>query len=240
MMLLLAAFPLFALAQNQPQTPSQPSAQGAAPQYQRAAEPPTMVNVGGGGYGYGYGNNYGAGTTAAGSAMTGMGNAIRSAGDYNLSTSQAAVNMSQAESMQIQNQQQYTDTYFQMRATNKAARDAEKGPGLTMEQITKIAHEGVPKPMSPSEMDATTGALSWPGPLQEDTFASQRAIVDALMSKHATYGFLNYADQMEVRKEVDAMTGALKKQIRQMPTTDYVEAKTFLTSVAYAATKPSA
>jgi hypothetical protein len=36
------------------------------------------------------------------------------------------------------------------------------------------------------------------------------------------------------------MTGALKKQIRQMPTTDYVEAKTFLTSVAYAATKPSA
>ncbi len=108
-----------------------------------------------------------------------------------------------------------------------------------MEQITKVAHEGVPKPLSSGEMDATTGSLNWPGPLQEGGFSSQRAIVDALMSKHATYGFLSYADQMEVRKEVDAMNGALKKQIRQIPTTDYVEAKSFLTSVAYAATKTS-
>jgi hypothetical protein len=230
---LLAVFPLLALAQNQPQS-------GGGAQFQRSVESPSMVNVygGGGGYGYGYGYN-GVGSTAAGSALTGMGNAISAQGDYNLSTSQAAINLSQAESMQIQNQQQYTDTYFQMRATNKAARAAEEGPRLTMEQITKIAHDGVPKPLAETQHDKTTGQLQWPSVLQQNEFAAQRASIDELMLKHATYGFLSYPDQMSVRKQVDAMSSTLKGQIRQIPTTDYTESKSFLTSVAYAATKSS-
>ncbi len=240
---LLAVCPLLAHAQNQPQqsggqsAAGQQGAGGGSPQFQRSAESPSMVNVyGGGGYGYGYG---GVGSTAAGSAMTGMGNAISAKGDYNLSTSQAAINMSQAESMQIQNQQQYTDTYFQMRATNKAARAAEEGPRLTMEQITKIAHEGVPKPLAEGQHDKTTGQLHWPSVLQQDEFTAQRASIDELMLKHATYGFLSYPDQMSVRKQVDAMSSALKGQIKAIPTSDYVESKSFLTSVAYAATKSS-
>lgn len=194
-----------------------------------------MVGVYGAGGGYGYGS----GSTAAGSAMTGMSNAISAKGDYNLSTSQAAINMTQAESNELKNQQQATDTYFQKRATNKAAQAAEQGPRLTMSQITKIAHDGVPKQLGEGQLDATTGTLHWPSVLQLDSFGSQRATVDELMLKHATYGFLSYPDQMTVRKAVDAMTRALKGQIKEIPTPDYVESKSFLTSVAYAATKSS-
>src|SRR5262245_25745017 len=76
---------------------------------------------------------YGGGTTAAGSASTGMANVISAQGDYNLSTSEAAINMTQAQSAEIQNRQEYTNTYFEMRATNKAARAAEEGPPPTAE-----------------------------------------------------------------------------------------------------------
>ena len=84
---------------------------GEAP-YQPAVAPPSM-----GGYGGGYGGYYGGGvgSTAAGSAATGMANVISSRGSANLNNSAAAVNMTQAQSNEIKNHEQYTNTYFDMR-----------------------------------------------------------------------------------------------------------------------------
>ena len=67
--------------------------------------------------------------------MNGMANAISAKGNYNLSTSAAAINMTQARKNHIQNQQLAANTYFQMRAMNKAATAAERGPPPTMEQL---------------------------------------------------------------------------------------------------------
>ena len=113
-LLLVAAFPAMLLAQNYSQEPP------AAP-YQPAVPPPSNINSYGGYYSSG-------GGTAAGSAMNGMSNVISAKGNYNLSTSAAAINMTQAEKNSLQNAQLRTDTYFQMRTTNTAARKAEAGP----------------------------------------------------------------------------------------------------------------
>jgi len=67
------------------------------------------------------------GGSAAGSAMNGMASVISAAGDYNLATSAAAVNMTQAQKQDIQNRQQWTNAYFEMRETNRRARAAERG-----------------------------------------------------------------------------------------------------------------
>jgi len=74
----------------------------------------------------------------------------------------SAINMTQAERNEIQKRQLATDTYFEMRATNKAARAAEAAPRPTMEQLTASPSKAPPKPLAPGEWDPTTGKLIWP------------------------------------------------------------------------------
>ncbi|MGA2030624.1 MAG: hypothetical protein ABSG68_00065 [Thermoguttaceae bacterium] len=214
------AIPLMALAQSSP------------PPYQPAVPAPT-TNVYGGG---GWGGNTGA-STAAGSAMQGMSQVISAAGQYNLSTSAAAINMTQAQRNEIENRQLWTNTYFDMRATNRKAREAERGPRSTPEQIARIQHDGMPKPLNTSQMDPVSGRLDWPAALQQDVFETERGVVDQLFATLARYGGLSYSDQLKVRQTVENMFSEMKAQIRQMPTSDYVASRTFLRGLAYTAYK---
>jgi hypothetical protein len=222
-LLIVGALPIlgWAQAQQQPEAPFTP------------AVPQASMVAGYGGYpGYSTG-----GSTVAGDAMHGMASVISARGDAALSASAAAVNLTQADKQLIQNQYAATDTYFQMRATNRAARAAERGPALSMEQLAKIAHDGVPKPLNSNQLDPVSGHLNWPGPLQHDAFAAHRAELDELMTQQARYGNLTYADQSKVRKSINDMFNALKRNIKEIPTADYTSARSFLNSVLYAATK---
>jgi hypothetical protein len=228
---LIVLCPLVALAQ--PGVSSRLQSSGGGSAYRPAVPAPTTnVYNGGGGWGYS-----GTPTTAAGSALSGMSQVISAAGQYNLSTSAAAVNMTQAQRNQIQNDQLATDTYFQMRATNKAAREAEAGPKPTMEQLVRIAREGVPKSLNTSQMDPVSGRLDWPDALQDSRYATERGELDQLFAKRASYGGLTYADRSKVRETIDSMSDELKDQIRDIPPQDYVSCRSFLQSLIYSATK---
>jgi hypothetical protein len=222
-LLIAGALPIFGWAQNQ---------QPAEVPYTPAVPQASMVA----GYG-GYGGYSTGGSTVAGDAMQGMSSVISARGDAALSASAAAVNLTQADKQLIQNQQAATDTYFQMRQTNRAARSAERGPALSMEQLAKIAHDAMPKPLSNNQLNPVSGQLNWPGPLQHDAFASQRAELDHLMMQHAQYGNLTYADQTKVRTSINAMFKGLKAHVKEIPAPDYSTARSFLNSVLYAATK---
>ncbi len=223
-LLVILAFPAVGWAQAAP-------AAETAPPYQPAVPAPSTTVYGGGGWGYSTPG------TPAGAAMNGMANVISAKGDYNLSTSAAAINMTQAQKNEIQNRQLWTNTYFEMRATNKAAREAEAGPKPTAEQLARIAHDGVPKKLGPSQINPATGKLDWPGPLQDASFAGPRGTVDQLFTKFATYGGLTYSEQSAIRQAVDGMYAALKAQIKQIAPPDYVACRNFLSSVLYAVTK---
>jgi hypothetical protein len=207
------------------------SSEGRTP-YQPAVPSPTTNVYGGGGWG-----GTGGASTAAGSAMNGMASVISAQGDYNLSTSAAAVNMTQAQKNEIENRQLYTNTYFEMRSTNKASSEAEAGPKPTMEQMARYARDGLPKPLPTSQFDQVTGRLQWPSALQQPSFASQRDEVDQMFAKFATYGGLPYADQTKVRQTIDGMYGQLKAQLKQIPPQDYVVCRSFLNSVLCTTTK---
>jgi hypothetical protein len=188
-------------------------------------------------YGSPYGGYYGGGgATVAGSAMNGMANMMSAAGQRNLSNSAAAVNMTQAQKNEIENRQQYTNTYFAMRAENQKQAAAARGPSPTQEQIARIAKQGVPKPLGRGEMDPVSGQLYWPGPLQEESFAAQRGDVDQLVATQARYGALSYEDQMKLRKIVLAMSEQLNAQLMQIPPQDYSISRNFLNRVLYATT----
>ncbi len=119
-LMIVVVYPVIALAQSGTSDTSGPG--GHAPPYQPAVPAPTVVSP------YGAYPGYSGGETAAGSAMNGMANAISAKGNYNLSTSAAAINMTQAQKNEIENRNLATNTYFQMRTANRAARAAKRAP----------------------------------------------------------------------------------------------------------------
>lgn len=225
-LVVVVAYPILAFAQT-----SSPGSSGSTVPYQPAVPSPTTVNASGGWPGY-----TGA-STAAGSAMNGMASVISAKGDYNLSTSAAAINMTQADSNAMQNQVQAVNTFWEMRNIGRAQRAAERGPNLTPEQIARIARDGVPRALTPSQMDPVSGRLNWPGALQEASFETERGQLDQLFSKWAKYGSLDYSEQSQVRETVDTMFDGLKAQIRQIPPQVYAASRSFLQSLVYAATR---
>jgi hypothetical protein len=223
-LMLLFAFPAMLLAQGYPP-------QHAAPPYQPAVPPPSTVNA--------YGGMYGSsgGGTVAGSAMNGMANVVSAKGNYNLSTSAAAVNMTQAQKNEIENQQLKTDTYFQMRATNSAARKAEAGPPPSMEQIARTAREGAPRPVTKQEVNPMSGQINWPSALTQDVFAPQRDELEQIVTKQVKYGGISFSDQLQARKTIETMFDQLKTQIAVIPPQDYTTSRSFLNSMIYATAK---
>ena len=186
-----------------------------------------------------YGGGYGGGhaSTLEEGAMNGMANVLSAAGDYNLATSAAAVNMTQAQRNDIENRQLNTQAYFDIRATNRAARAQERGSKPTMEQLARRARQGVPKELQRTEYDAVAGALNWPKLLTDDIFASHRSAVDQIFAKLAAQGDLGLSDQSALRAAVEGMTGALKAHIQDIKPQDYVDSRNFLQSVLYTGTQ---
>lgn len=208
--------------------------QGQGPDYRsqpyQPAVPAPSMNTSYGGY-------YGGGTTAAGSAMNGLGSAMSGAGSMHLSNSAAAINWTQAQKNEIQNHQLGESTYFQMRNENQAWQKAQQKPPATKDQMARWAREIAPKPISASEVDLTSGQVNWPDALTQDAYSQQRADLQQLMTKMATYGRLGYQDQLAARSIIESMFGVLKSQIQDIPSPDYVAARAFLRSLIYATSK---
>jgi hypothetical protein len=172
-------------------------------------------------------------TTVGQSYAMGMSDVVRSKGAYNLMTSEAAINATEAQKNEIQNREQWTNTYFQMRKENKEARAEERGPRPTAEDIVRYAQMGKPKPLGPNQLDAVSGKIYWPLALTTDKFASGRSQLDELFAKRARYGDISMGDLMNIVNITNELTEQLKQEIKNIPTPEYIKAKSFLTSLAY-------
>jgi hypothetical protein len=179
-------------------------------------------------------------STAAEGQLRGMGDVIRSQGQANLNNSAAAINYSVARSSEIDNANKWTSTYFNMRETNRRAREAERRPRASMEDLVRYAQAGKPQSLSPSELDPVSGKISWPAFLATDHYASHRGALESVFARRATTGAIDAAEYMEVRKTTDAMMDELKSQIREIPPAQYTFAKRFIQSLAYEASQPAA
>src|SRR5262245_8144695 len=171
---------------------------------------------------YGYGGGHA--STAAEGYMNGMGNVIQSAGSYNLQTSQAAMNMEQARTQNIDNNLKFTQTYFEMRKINSASRKAEESPGLTTEDSWRYAQMRLPKRLTPMELDPVTGKIYWPTLLNDPRFDQQRKQLDQLFVQRETaHGSIGYDTYMQIKQSTDALLADLKTNISTFPnSSDYV------------------
>jgi hypothetical protein len=186
---------------------------------------------------WGWGGGYHASTAAEG-ASRGMADVIRSQGDYNVNTSQAAINMTQAQRSEIENRQKWTETYFEMRRTNKAYQDSLKKP-RDPEAMVRYAAAGKPKRLSANEFDAVSGAIRWPDSLQVDQYAQERRELDALFAERASKGAVTKREREQVKSLTEAMIERLQQDIDALRPQDYVDSKQFLVSLAYEAGLPA-
>jgi hypothetical protein len=187
----------------------------------------------GNGWSYPY-CSYNASTADEGYAR-GLSDIIRSQGAYNLMTSQAAINATQAVRNDIENREQWVNTYYQMRKEQRAAIAEERGPRPTAEDLMRYSQMGKPKPLGPNQFDAVSGKIYWPRMLRTDQFASSRAVLDDLMIKRARYGDVSMEDLIKIREETDKMINQLNQGIRDVPPMEYATAKQFLVSLTYQA-----
>ena len=187
---------------------------------------------GGGDWGYG-----GYPQTAISAALHGQADVIRAAGQYNQATSLAAINMTVAQSNALRNQVQQVETFYEMRKIGRAERELERGPRPTPEEYARRAHAAAPRPLTTHEMDPASGVLYWPASLQHESFEPQRTTLEDLTLKWAKYGALDFDERVQVRQAIDIMYGKLRAQIASMPPQDYVDSRSFLSSLLYTTTR---
>ena len=169
--------------------------------------------------------------------MQGAAQVIASAGQYNQATSAAAVTMTEAESNEMRNRVQGVQTFWQMREIGRAEREKERGPRLKPEELVSLARAAAPRALTASQMDPASGQLYWPAFLRDAGFRTRRSILDECTAKWVRYGELDYADQTQVRENINAMYDTLRSQIRSIPPQDFVTCRTFLQSLLYATTR---
>jgi hypothetical protein len=226
---ILLAGPVLAIGQTDQPNGATPAARPRAV----AIAPPPATQVYNGGYG-GWG---GGGQTPQGAALQGMSQVISAAGQAHLANSAAAINWTQAQSNEMQNQVQGVQTFWAMRDIGRAEREKERGPRPTPEELARRARAGAPNQLNTNQIDPVTGELHWPSALQQEIFNEQRGPVDECAAKWVKYGTLDYADQTTMRQSIDAMFDTLKGQIATVPPQDYVQCRSFLQSLLYATTR---
>jgi len=178
-------------------------------------------------------------STVGESHARGMADVIRSQGIYNLTTSQAAINAQDARKKQLENYRTGVETYFEVRQMNRQYRAAERGPRPTKEDWVRYAQMGKPKPLSSNQLDKVTGQINWPILLRDDRFDEERQAIQDIFAHRAASGGLNAEMFRKADSITEQMIDDLKEEVRDVPPAQYAEAKTFLQSLAYAATQPT-
>jgi len=184
--------------------------------------------------GYGYGGGYGGwggATTPASAAGHAMADMTRSQGMYNAMTSAAMVNVEDARSKYIANQKQWTELYL-MRQRVLSAQHAEqkeeaRARNARMQEQQANNPSTLPPRLTSSELDPSTGKINWPAALMRDSMTSQRLAVEALFTSRAHTGTTSELSETIVR-QVRAMQDELRKNIREIVTQEYMEARRFL------------
>ncbi|MFV1964183.1 MAG: hypothetical protein ACC628_02080 [Pirellulaceae bacterium] len=180
-------------------------------------------------------NNYHHASTAAEGASRGMADVIRSQGAANLMNSAAAINIEDARKKYIDNRLQATSTYFEMRRINREARAAARRPPPTQEQLVRFSKERLPRRIAPSQLDPLVGKLNWPTVLKMEPYKVYREQLDQLFAARAQNGYLSPDQYMKAKQLTDQMMIDLRKNVRSYPSSQSIQARKFIQSLAYEA-----
>ena len=179
-------------------------------------------------------------STAQQGASYGMASMMRSQGYQNLQNSEAAKNLQTAQSQQIDNRKKWTDTYFDMRKTNRKARADEAPSRISHEDAIRLAKSVAPPRLSSTQLDPTTGHIQYPLVLQDSIFTPYRSELDSLFAGRASSGSgLQIRQFQAIRTTLTKFKEVLKEHVKDYPSSEYGKARVFLNSLSNEANFPS-
>jgi hypothetical protein len=168
----------------------------------------------------------------------GLADQARSAGLYNQLSSEAALNLAEARRIELQNAQDSTDIFYNIRQKIRDYRAAERRPRLSRQELARLAEAARPDRLTSNQLDELSGELAWPRLLRRDAFADHRAELEDVFRRRAENGTLTVEGLLEVKRVTEALKSDLKEQVHHLPLTEYAHSKRFLRSVAYEAQLP--
>lgn len=181
---------------------------------------------------YGYGG--------VGGARSGTADIIRAQGEYAESYGQGLINSEEARSKYIDNQKKWLEVYYERKKMGEQYKKEQADERNRATQKWLATREpGAPDPLSPRQLDPSTGKVFWPTGLQSQEFADLRVQLENEFDAraHASSGASNGDKINQLARE---MQKTLKANIRDMTPNQYIAAKKFLDSMAYEGLNPSA
>ena len=149
-------------------------------------------------------------STAGESYARGASDMMRSAGDRNLSNSQAAINMQDAYSQGIDNSIKSTNAFWERREIYEQHRE-KKLYEIGEHRKRALARNRL-QPLTPSEFDRSTGAVTWPKVLTQPQYDQYRDTLDELFLKRSKNGYLTSDDYLAAQKASKEWRQMLTKQ----------------------------
>ncbi len=132
----------------------------------------------------------------------------------------------------MDNRLRWTETFFEMRRINKAARAREAGPRPTMEQIVTYAQMQRPRNLSSLEVDPVTGDISWPLLLADPIYSEYTRLLQDYFRQRADDGRVTNQKQITaVRDMINEFKSELKANSANYPAGEYGQARNFLESL---------
>jgi len=192
-----------------------------------------VVGAGFGGYG-----GWGGVGTAESSAAHGYADMIRSEGYYNMTTAQGMVYAEQARNLDIQNRKEAYRAYWAGKE-QRSAIDAQKRERTrhSTEALNVAGKSDAAQPLSKDVFNPETGKIAWPKALLDSQYTAKRTEIEKLCQLRArTSGGPN--SQTKLKVATSELAALLKTNIthtEKMSSTDYMNAKKFLDSLAVSA-----
>ena len=152
-----------------------------------------QVDTAYGQYYRGGGGGMGRATTPAQAYAYGVSSIVRSQGQYNLATAQAAIAAEQANQLAIQNRVNATKAYFEMRQINKDYQNSQRGQVSQQSMAAYYEHQK-PRKLSPSQLDPVTGQIRWPVLLKDEAYQPYREQMQSIFTLWAHHQDVNYND----------------------------------------------
>lgn len=177
-----------------------------------------------GGFGAGY-----TGSTPAESYARGQAEMLRAQGDAYQAAAAGAIDYEQARGAYMENQKRWQEIQMERRKLG----EQERSEHYAAERAARARRNvSTPPPaavtLSDSQYDRGTGTINWPEVLERDAFAKTRQDIEQLLRLKAHTGSTNQVND-QLADAVQEMLADLKKEVKSLPPSGYIEGRKFLT-----------
>src|SRR5215213_717198 len=153
---------------------------------------------------------YNSASTAAEGYANGMSNVISAQGQRNLSNSQAAINLTQARSSQIDNQVKSVNAFWEKQGIYSQHQQQEFAE-IQQQRQFYLSRHGLTS-LTTEEFDRTSGTVNWLRVLEQKQYDEYRLPLDKLFKQRAYAGALTGDEYIEATAALKGWRAMLAKQ----------------------------